>query len=217
MNLNLSADQVLATTRAVRKRLDLDRPVDPADIRECLDLALQAPTGSNRQNWHFVVVTDRDKIEQLGDLYRRATIIARQQVSALSRIVPADAATYEEQSQRVYASAEYLMEMIHRVPAMLIPCIDGNPSEPRGAAMFSLIGSVVPAVWSFMLAARNRGIGTVWTTVHLALEAEAAQLLSIPYPQMMQVALIPFGYTRGTDFKPARREPQDLVVHWNGW
>ena len=217
MHLNLSADEVLTTTRAVRKRLELGRPVDPAEIRECLDIALQAPTGSNRQIWHFVVITDPATIAKVGELYRRATTIAKQQVSVLGRIAPSDPSSYEAQTARVMDSAGYLGEIIDRVPGMLIPCVEGNFAELSGAPLFSLAGSVIQAAWSFMLAARDRGIGTVWTTVHLALEREIAELLGIPYPAVSQVALIPFGYTVGTAFKPATREPLDRVLHWDTW
>lgn len=217
MHLNLSADDVLTTTRAVRKRLDLDRPVDPALVRECLEIALQAPTGSNRQLWHFVVVTDRGKIQALGDLYRRATTLAKQQNSVLGRIEPSDRDFYDKQTARVLDSAGYLGEIIDRVPGVLIPCVEGNFAELEGAPLFSLAGSIIQAAWSFMLAARNRGIGTVWTTVHLTLESEAAELVGIPYPSVSQVALIPFGHTVGTDFKAARREPLDRVLHWDHW
>ena len=217
MTLNLSADEVLTTTRAVRKRLDLSRPVDHAAIRECLEIALQAPTGSNRQVWHFVVVTDPATIQKVADLYRRATVMAKQQVSVLGRIEPSNKEFYDAQTERVYESAGYLGEIIDRVPGMLIPCVEGNFAALQGAALFSLAGSVMQAAWSFMLAARNRGIGTVWTTVHLALEQEVAELLGIPYPAISQVALIPFGYTIGTDFKQATREPLDRVLHWDNW
>ena len=217
MHLNLSADEALTTTRAVRKRLELGRPVDPADIRQCLEIALQAPTGSNRQIWHFVVVTDPATITKLGELYRRATTIAKQQVSVLGRIESSDPSFYEAQTARVFESADYLGTIIDRVPGMLIPCVEGNFAELSGAPLFSLAGSVIQAAWSFMVAARNRGIGTVWTTVHLALEGEIAELLGIPYPSVSQVALIPFGYTVGTNFKQATREPLDRVLHWDTW
>jgi nitroreductase len=217
MHLNLSADEALTTTRAVRKRLDLSRPVDPTLIRECLEIALQAPTGSNRQVWHFMVVTDAAIIEKLGELYRQATTLAKQQVSVLGRIEPSNKEFYDAQTERVYESAGYLGEIIGRVPGVLIPCVEGNFAELDGAPLFSLAGSVMQAAWSFMVAARNRGIGTVWTTVHLALEGEVAALLGIPYPAVSQVALIPFGHTVGTDFKAARREPLDRVLHWDKW
>jgi nitroreductase len=217
MNLNLSADEVLTTTRAVRKRLDLDRRVDAADIRECLEIALQAPTGSNRQIWHFVVVTDPATISRLGEIYRRAMALAKQQVSVLGRIEPSNPHFHEAQTARVMDSAGYLGEIIDRVPGMLIPCVEGDFAELSGSPLFSLAGSVIQAAWSFMLAARNRGIGTVWTTVHLALEGEIAEALGIPYPSVSQVALIPFGYTVGTAFKQAKREPLDRVLHWDTW
>ena len=217
MHLGLSADEVLTTTRAVRRRLDFDRNVEPEIIRECLEIALQAPTGSNRQNWHFVVITDPTMIRQVGELYQRAIDITRREVSVLSRIDPSRPEHYQAQNQRVQDASVYLADNMHRVPAMLIPCIDGDLSKAPGSARFSMVGSVIQAAWSFMLAARNRGIGTVWTTVHTSLEQEAAQLLGIPHPDVTQVALIPFGYSIGTEFKPATREPLDRVLHWDKW
>jgi nitroreductase len=214
---SISADEVLRTTRAVRKRLDLTRPVPREVIRECLELALQAPTGSNRQNWHFVVVTDADQRKRMGDLYNRAVHAARAEVAHLTRIDPADPEGYEAQTARVMDSAGYLFEHIGEVPGMLVPCLSGRLQTSSPSALASQIGSILPAAWSFMLAARARGIGSVWTTVHLALEQEAAEILGIPYAEVTQMALIPFGYVTGDPFKPARREPLDLVLHWDRW
>jgi nitroreductase len=213
----LSADEVLRTTRAIRRRLDLTRPVPRDVIRECLDVALQAPTGSNRQNWHFVVVTDAKQKAAMGDLYGRAVDAARKETAALTRIDAVDAAAHDAQTERVLASASYLFEHIGEVPGMLVPCISGRLQLSAPSALASQIGSVLPAAWSFMLAARARGIGSVWTTVHLALEEEAAGILGIPYAEVTQLALIPFGYVVGDPFKPARREPLDLVTHWDRW
>ena len=217
MSSELSADHVLRTTRAVRKRLDFDRPVPRAVIRECLDIALQAPTGSNRQNWHFVVITDEGQRNAIGDLYRRAVGAAQADVKALTRIDPANADTYEAQTARVNSSAHWFFDHVHRSPGMLIPCISGRIDGPWRMATASHVGSVIQATWSFMLAARARNIGSVWTTVHLALEEEAASILGIPYADVMQVALIPFGYVKGDPFKVAEREPLDLVTHWDHW
>jgi nitroreductase len=216
-DLPLSADHVLRTTRAVRRKLDFTRPV-PADvIRECLDIAVQAPTGSNRQNWHFVVVTDPAQKAAMGDLYARSVLAARTQVATLTRIEPADRDGYDAQTERVMASASWMFEHIADVPGMLVPCISGRADPSAASAVASHYGSIIPAAWSFMLAARARGIGSVWTTVHLALEEEAAGILGIPYPDVTQIALIPFGYVVGDPFKPATREPLDLVVHWDHW
>jgi nitroreductase len=213
----LSADTVLRTTRAIRKRLDLTRPVPHAVIRECLEIALQAPTGSNRQNWRFLVVTDAAQRAAMGALYARAIDAARQETAALTRIDAADPAAHEAQTARVMSSASYLFEHMGEVPGMLIPCIHGRLQLGAPSALASQIGSVLPAAWSFMLAARARGIGSVLTTVHLALEEEAAEILGIPYAEVQQLALIPFGYVVGDPFKPAQREPLDLVLHWDRW
>jgi nitroreductase len=213
----LTADEVLRTTRAIRKRLDLTRPVPRDVIRECLDIALQAPTGSNRQNWHFVVVTDAKQKAAMGELYGRAVDAARKETAALTRIDAVDAAAHDAQTARVLSSASYLFEHIGEVPGMLVPCISGRLQLSAPSALASQIGSVLPAAWSFMLAARARGIGSVWTTVHLALEEEAAGILGIPYAEVTQLALIPFGYVVGDPFKPAKREPLDLVTHWDRW
>ena len=217
MTNEISADEVLRTTRAIRKRLDFDRPVPREVIRACLEIAVQAPTGSNRQNWHFVVITDETQRNAIGDLYRRAVAAAQSDARALTRIDPVNAATYEAQTARVNSSAYWFFDHIQRAPGMLIPCISGRTDGPWRMATASHVGSVIPAAWSFMLAARARGIGSVWTTVHLALEEEAASILGIPYAEVMQVALIPFGYVIGDPFREAVREPIDLVTHWDRW
>jgi nitroreductase len=213
----LSADEVLTTTRAIRRKLDLARPVPQELVRECLEIALQAPTGTNRQNWHFVVVTEPDTKAALGDIYRRGGELVRAETDRPAPITPADAEAWTAQTQRVLSSSEYLFQHIQDVPGMLIPCIAGRPSGRSAATSATHVGSVIQATWSFMLAARARRIGTVWTTVHLALEKEAAAVLGIPYPDVMQVALIPFGFVVGDPFKPARREPLELVTHWERW
>jgi len=216
--LGLSADEVLATTRAVRKRLDFDRPVPESVLRECLELALQAPSGSNAQGWRFVVVTDPEKKGALGELYRQAFDIYEglDGINAATVYRGPDQARLEQQ-QRVMGSARYLAERMGEVPAMLIPCtpgrMDGQPNISAAAAY----GSILPAVWSFMLAARARGLGTSWTTLHLMFEQQAAEILGIPFDAWTQVALVSVGYTKGTDFKPATRDPLDTVVAWDGW
>jgi nitroreductase len=211
--LPLSADQVLTTTRSVRKRLDLTRPVERSVIEECLKIAQQAPSASNRQHWHFVVVTDAEKRKALGDLYLKA-----RQASAAGRA----ARTFrnEEQAevyQRVTTSADYLGEHMGEVPALVVPCIEGRIEQQSFSGQAALWGTILPAAWSFMLAARARGLGTVWTTIHLAYEREAAEILGIPYEEVTQAALIPLAYTIGTDFKLAPRDPLETMVHWDGW
>lgn len=215
--LNLSADQVLTTTRAVRKRLDLERPLDMGDVRECLEIALQGPSGSNVQGWQFVLVTDPDKIGAIAGHYREAFATYQSGPAAPDR-QHGDDPSMRETQQRVLDSARYLADNLHRIPALLIPCARGRadtPGLPAGiiAGMF---GSILPSVWSFMLAARERGIGTCWTTLHLQSEQAVATLLGIP-EDYMQVAMIPMAYTRGTEFKPAPRKPLETVLHVDAW
>jgi nitroreductase len=212
--LDLTPDEVLTTTRSVRKRLDFSRPVEPEVIRECLEIALQAPTGGNSQRWHFVVVTDAEKRQALGDIYRRGWAVYRGSAAGSARI---DDSPRGQTLQRVIDSSEYLAEHIHKAPVLVIPCIRGRLEGKPVFEQAGTWGSIIPAAWSFMLAARARGLGTTWTTVHLFFEQDAAQALGIPYAKFTQAALIPVAYTKGTDFSPAPREPLDTVVHWNQW
>ncbi len=220
--LALSPDELLCTTRAVRKRLDFDRPVPLELVRECLEIALQAPTGTNAQGWHFVVVTDPGAKERIGSIYRELFRGYLGERRRAERREEAGADPEEaRQLERVLDSAAYLAENLHRVPVLVIPCIEGRVDDvpPPGAsiARASLYGSILPAVWSFMLAARARGLGTVLTTLHLAREEEVATLLGIPVREVTQVALVPVAFTRGTTFRPARRRPLDRVLHLERW
>jgi nitroreductase len=214
--LDLSPDILLSTTRSVRKRLDFTRPVEPEVIRECLELALQAPTGANSQQWQFVVVTDPAKRVALGDIYRKGWAVYRNLPGQTEGATPRSWQRMRTQL-RVLDSANYLAEHIHEAPVLLIPCIKRRVDNTPSVAQAGHWGSILPATWSFMLAARARGLGTSWTTVHLFFEQEAATLLGIPYEKVTQAALIPVAYTQGTDFSPAGREPLDSVLHWDGW
>jgi nitroreductase len=219
--LPLDPDQLLTTTRAVRKRLDLTRPVDPALVRECLEVALQAPTGSNAQGWHFVVVTDPAKRRGLAELYRQAWAVYETMPFAAHHVHEGDPSMTAVQS-RVVDSAQHLAENLERVPVHVIPCVAGRfeavPAPMAVLAQASAYGSILPAAWSFMLAARARGLGTSWTTLHLWHEAEAAKLLGIPYETVTQCALIPVAHvTGGADFKPGPRKSLDGVLHLDRW
>ncbi len=211
MQLNLSADDVLLTTRSVRKRLDFDKPVERSIVEECLQIALQAPTGGNRQGWHFVVVEDAAKKKALADIYRENWNI----YSNLPGRPTGD--KRDEQMGRVRDSATFLAENFERAPYLMIPCIEGKPETSGSSAAFW--GSLLPAVWSFMLALRERGMGSAWTTLHLMNDGEkkAADLLGIPYAKVTQAGLFPIAYTKGTEFKPADRLPLSQVMHWNSW
>ena len=208
IHLNLSADEVLSTTRAVRRRLDLTRPVEREVLEECLRLAQQAPSGSNAQGWHFVVVTDAQTRAALAELWRRGAERYRTFIGP-GPVDPAQA--------RIYETVWHLADHLHEVPVHVIPCIAGRIDGARGAVQAGKWASIIPAAWSFMLAARERGLGTVWTSFHLSWEQEAAEILGLPYDEMMQAGLIPVAYTIGTDFRAAPRAPLDTMVHWDRW
>jgi nitroreductase len=214
--LNLSPDELLSTTRSVRQRLDLTRQVDPRLIEQCLNLAQQAPSGGNQQGWSFVIVTDPDKRRILGALYKQGWDAYLQTIQA--RVASeATAATPSQDFPRAYRSAQYLADHMGEVPVLVIPCIAGRTDRASTDVQASQWGSILPAVWSFMLAARARGLGTCWTTLHLPHEREAADLLGIPYEEAMQAAMIPVAHTIGGEFHPGPRKALDTVVHWNQW
>lgn len=215
--LNLTPDALLSTTRSVRKRLDLSRPVEPEVIRECIELAVQAPTGSNSQGWHFVIITDNEKRKAIGDIYRRGYSLYRQQMEAGKQVVQRSNQVEAATLEKVRSSSQYLADHMHEVPVLVIPCIYGRIEGLPTLGQSSAWGSIIPATWSFMLAARERGLGTTWTTLHLTFEQEAADVLGIPYAKITQAALIPVAYTLGTDFKPAPRIPLESVLHWDQW
>ena len=212
MDLDVAmCDELLGTTRAVRKRLDFERPVPRAAIMECIGISMQAPTGSNSQGWRWMVVDDAGKRRALADLYRLA---AKPYLTAASG---QSAQTGDTQTQRVFSSAMYLMERLQDAPVHVIPCLASRlPDETPATAMAGYFGSIFPAVWSFQLALRARGLGSCLTTLHLAHEREAAELLGIP-EGVMQVALLPVAYTLGTHFKRAARPAPDAITHWNAW
>jgi nitroreductase len=201
-----ATDELLSTTRSVRKRLDLERPVEREVILECLRLAVQAPTGSNEQGWRWMVVTDPAKRARIAELYSEAGAAYLEQAAAEA----------EGQTRRVYESAFYLTKILDQVPVHVIPCIERRFDGAANGIAASAYGSILPAAWSFLLALRSRGLGSVWTTLHLFKEREVAELLGIP-DDVTQVALFPVAYTIGTDFKPASRKPVEELTYWDEW
>jgi nitroreductase len=208
MKLNLSADELLTTTRAVRKRLDLTKPVPRAVIEECLEIALQAPNGTNRNQWHWMVVDDPLTIAKLAGLYKAA-------VADVAPIMKGAAPIGIPREDKLMESAMSLPDFLDRVPVMVIPLMVGRYEKSSLTEQATMWGSVAPAAWSFCLALRERGLGTVWTTVGLMREREIAALLGIPFEKYMQVGLFPVAYTIGTDFKKAWRKPLSEVLSYN--
>jgi nitroreductase len=209
-----TADHLLTTTRSVRKRLDFAKPVDLAVVGRCLEIAFQAPTGSNAQGWSFVVVTDAATRRGLADLYRKAFELYANNPDM--RPAFGDDDLRMQQLPRVVDSAMYLAEHMHEAPVLVIPCIEGRIENAGTLAQASVYGSILPAAWSFMLALRTRGLATAWTTLHIMFEQDAAKILGIP-EHVTQTALFPVAHHTGTDFKPAKRIPSAQLVHWNSW
>ena len=210
MTLPLSPDELLTTTRSVRKRLDLSRPVPIELVRESLEVALQAPTGSNQQGWHWLVVTDPELRMRIGEYYRQSYAAYASQRGAVRGSEGKQAAT-----ARVVSSADWLAERMGEVPVHVIAAIHAGEDLPA-SNQAGLWGSLLPAAWSYQLAARARGLGTAWTTLHLVYEKEIAELLGMP-PNVRQGVLLPTAYYTGETFKPAHREPLDTVLHVDGW
>lgn len=209
-----TCDQLLTTTRSVRKRLDFTRPVPREVIERCLEIALQAPTGSNAQGWHFLVVTEAERKQALATLYRKAFEIYATNPAFRPQYAEGDPRS--AQRPRVEDSARHLAEHLHEAPALVIPCIEGRVEAAGVLAQASIYGSILPAAWSFMLALRARGLGSAWTTLHLMYEKEAAAVLGLP-DHVTQCALLPVAYTKGSGFRPAKRLPLAQVLHWERW
>ena len=215
--LDLNPDELLTTTRAVRKRLDFEREVPDDLIRECAAAALQAPSGSNQISMQFVVVKDSAKRMAVADIYRKGWAVYTG-MPMFAGAIKRDTDVEQAQQDRVADSATFLAENMEKSPVLVIACnngsrVDGLPAMASAAAL----GNILPATWSFMLAARARGLGTAWTTLHLFNEKEMAEALGIPYDTVQQVCLTPLAFTKGTDFKPARRPDPETILHWDTW
>lgn len=235
----LTPDEVLSTTRSVRSGLDLSRPVDPGLVEECVTLALQAPSGSNIQNAHFVVVTDPEKRQALGDIYRRGWQAYVESPFFFGKLPyddyrqrPDEVGRFQEWAASTTQQVDWLVQNIQEVPVLVVPCVafgEGvarvvyqDMGSPREVPLPPVVqaahwGNILPAATHFRLAARARGLGTCWTVVHLFYEQDAAEVLGIPYDAVMQAALIPLAHTAPEEFQVAQRAPLSDVLHLNTW
>ena len=214
--LDISADEVLNTTRAVRKRLDFSRPVEDDVIRECVATAMQAPSGSNRMTMQFVVVKDADKRQAIADVYKQCWAIYSS-LPSFAGAIKKDGDAEQAQQDRVVDSATYLSEHMGEAPALVLGCTAGRVDGVPAMMSASSMGNILPGMWSFMLAARARGLGTAWTTISLMMEKEVAEIVGIPFDEVQQACLTPLAYTVGTDFKRALRPEPDSIIHWDTW
>lgn len=213
----LSADQLLFTTRAVRRRLDLTRDVPDDLVRECVAAAMQAPSGSNVMTMQFVVVRDAPTRRAIGEIYRQCYDTYKGLDGVYVRSVDTGSDEGNAQQQRVGNSADYLGEHMGEVPALVIACTMGRVDGSSALGAASMLANILPAMWSFMLAARSKGLGTSWTTLHLMREREVADICGIPFETVQQVCLSPLAYTIGTEFSPAKRPEPDTIIHWDRW
>ncbi len=215
--LPLSAEELLTTTRGVRKRLDFSRPVERAVLRACVATALQAPSGSNRWALQFVIVTDPERRKAIGDAYRAGYETYRSLDGVYIGSIDKGDPERDAQQQRTAGSADYLAENFGEAPAIVAACSPGRADEGPAIRKTTMLGSVMPGMWSFMLAARLRGLGTCWTTVGLFEEEATAAALGIDPEAVTIGAISPVAYTEGTEFKPALRPDPDEVIHWDQW
>jgi nitroreductase len=211
-------DQVLATTRSVRRKLDFERPVPPEVIEACIDLAVQAPTGGNREGWRFLVVTSAEQKQRLAEIYRKSFELFARLREEAARAAPGTMRDSASPNPPPPPRPQYreLAENLHRVPVLIVCCIEGRADPTSTASQVALYGSILPAAWSLMLALRSRGLGATWTTLHLRHEAEAAAVLGIP-DGVTQTVLLPVGYMKDAVLKPAARKPAREVTYWDRW
>jgi nitroreductase len=215
--LDLTPDQLLTTTRAVRKRLDVEREVPDELVRECVAAAMQAPSGSNNMSMQFVVVRDAEKRRAIGEVYRQCYEIYKGLDGVYVGSIVKPTAAENAQQKRVQTSADHLGEHMGDAPVLVIACTAGRVDGAPAMVAASMMANILPATWSFMLAARARGLGTAWTTVHLMMEQQVADIVGIPFDEVQQVCLSPLAFTLGTDFKPAMRPDPDTIIHWDAW
>jgi nitroreductase len=215
MTIDLSPDELLTTTRSVRKRLDLTRPVPAELITECIEVALQAPTGSNSQGWHWLVVTDAGQRAKISDYYRKSWYAYADMGKPPEELYAGDDSRIEQQN-RVKSSAQFLADRMQDVPVLVLPAIHVPGGQLPAGNQAALWGSLLPAAWSYALAARARGLGTAWTTLHLSYEKEVNELLGLP-KHVFTGVLLPTAYYTGDTFKPAKREPAETFIHRDRW
>jgi nitroreductase len=202
---------LLTTTRSVRRRLDLTRPVDVETILECLDIALQAPNGADEEAWRWIVVVDSDRRRRIGDLYRRAN-------KDFAASVEARASAGDPVAQRKFASSSVFWNHLEEVPVLVVACVETRPEfDPTSTyEAASAYGSVFPAVWNFQLACRLRGLGSCLMTAQLRFPDEMATILELP-DNFQQAGMIAVGHLIGDTFAPARRRPRDEVTRIDAW
>ncbi len=192
-------DEILSTARSIRRKLDFERPLDRQELLDCIDVAVQAPTGATGENWRFVVVEDKQRKTAIAEVYR----------AVLEEIVA-------ERRIELKPTQKALVDRLPDIPAMIFPCVDGEPMADTVAAQVAYYGSILPAAWSLMLALRARRIGATWTTLLSARQEELKAILEMPATTRLTV-MLPVGYMKGAVLKRADRLPAGQVTYWDRW
>jgi nitroreductase len=217
-------DQLLTTTRAVRRRMDFDRPVERSIIEDCVRMAQQAPMGSNLEDWRVVAVDDPAIKQAIAELYQEVwaeTVegpLARGEAATMARLSPTVRAggVAAERQQRILDGVKYLCDRLDRVPVVLIVCSKKvQPERPLGGTASGYYGSIFPFAWSIQLALRSRGLGSVMATAIAHKATRVQQVLDLP-EEWRPITMLPVGYTLGLDFRAATRAPVEHVLSWNG-
>ncbi len=199
----------LRTTRSVRRKLDLERPVPPELIESCIDVATQAPTGLARESWRFLVLTEPEPKRAIGELYLDTFSGLVERWREIPELADAP------EPPALGPGYRQLAERLHEFPALVLVCSLGRPSEDP-AQQVAFYGSVLPAAWSLMVALRARGLGATWTTLLARRSDEVARVLAIP-DDVTQTVRLPVAWTRDAVLRPAKRKPAAEVTFWNGW
>lgn len=218
-------DEVLTTTRTVRFRMDFERPVEREVIEECLEIAQQATVGSNQEHWRFVAVTDPETKHRIAELYRDVWVqtvekpLAEGDPATLARLDPENREGDEAQrgQARTLRGVKYLADHLEQVPVLVFACsVAPQPPTPVGKLASGYYGSIFPAVWSFQLALRSRGLGSVLATAASYHAEEIGEILGLPAGCAL-ISMVPVAYTKGLDFKRGARRPLDEILSWERW
>ncbi len=192
-------DEVLSTARSVRRNLDFERPIEREVLYDCIDVAVQAPTGIAGENWRFVIVDEPEPKAAIAEIYREVLL-----------------SIFAERDMPLKPTHKALIERLHEIPAMIFVCVDGEPIGDEVSSNVAFYGSILPAAWSLMLALRARQIGATWTSLLSSRQKDVADVLHIP-PGVVQTVMLPVGYTKGATMRRAARQPAAEVSFWNRW
>tara|TARA_B110000196_G_C20898373_1_gene544722 strand:+ start:39 stop:677 length:639 start_codon:yes stop_codon:yes gene_type:complete len=202
MNLDSSRlkefDHYLSTVRSVRRRINFDKQIDDSVILECINIAVQAPTGRGDEGWRFLVVKNRGLKERVAFIYEEVLLSFIAEVGTPMK-----------------KSHQALIDRLSDFPSLIFVCKEGVP-ETSFASQAAYFGSVLPAAWSLMVALRSRGIGSTWTTLLSSRHEEVAEVLGMP-SSARQVVMLPVGYTLGAVLKKADRKDAATVSFLDSW